>query len=93
MMLLTERMPDECTDREREILRAIVNASAAKGYPPSVRELCETLRVASTNGMVEHLRKLVRKGLLEREIATARALRVTPLGLTEMLLEQPKVSE
>ena len=91
-MLLQEERIDGCTDRERQILRAIVNATATKGFPPSVRELCETLHIASTNGMIEHLRKLVRKGLLEREIATARALRVTETGLAEMLLEQPKAN-
>lgn len=69
-----------CTDREREILSAIDSATKAQGYPPSVRELCEMLGVASTNGMIEHLRTLQKKGLLEREIATARAIRITEEG-------------
>lgn len=71
------------TEREREILRAIRDMSVAKGYPPSVRELCEELNIASTNGVIEHLKRLHQKGLLVREIATARAVRLTLDGAAE----------
>ena len=76
--------PDVCTDREREILRTIQGETQAHGYPPSVRELCELLHVASTNGMIEHLQRLARKGYLQREIATARAISVTDKGKAEI---------
>jgi repressor LexA len=75
------------TARERQILRAITANVDARGYAPSVRELCETLQVQSTNGMIQHLRNMAAKGLLDREIATARALRVTALGIREVALE------
>lgn len=41
----------------------------------------------STAGMVDHLRKLQRKGLIEREVATARALRLTPAGQAALAVE------
>jgi repressor LexA len=76
--------PETCTDREREILRVIQTETQTHGYPPSVRELCELLHVASTNGMIEHLQRLTRKGYLQREIATARAISVTEKGKAEI---------
>lgn len=76
-----------CTERERQILREIVECIQSKGYPPSVRELVDAMGAKSTAGMVDHLRKLQRKGLIEREVATARALRLTPAGQAALAVE------
>jgi len=75
-----------CTDRERQILSIISSSIKSNGYPPSVRELCEQLGVASTNGMIEHLKTLQKKGLIMREIATARAIRITDEGQVAMAM-------
>ncbi|MHB8780777.1 MAG: transcriptional repressor LexA, partial [Candidatus Geothermincolia bacterium] len=37
-----------------------------RGYPPSIRELCEALGIASTRGVVRHLEALERKGYITR---------------------------
>jgi SOS-response transcriptional repressor LexA len=66
---------------------------AVHGYAPSTLELKDLLHVSSTNGVLEHLKKLERKGLLKRDVATARSIRLTDLGLLEMLKEEPKDTE
>jgi DNA-binding MarR family transcriptional regulator len=64
------------TERQLRVLVAIEQFIAARGYPPTVRALCEMLRLTSTNGVSEHLRALVRKGYLERDPAVPRGMRV-----------------
>ncbi len=64
------------TARQFEVLVAVEQYVDARGYPPTVRELCEALDVSSTNGMVTHLEALERKGYLAREAGTARGMRV-----------------
>lgn len=75
------------TVRQRQVLRFISAWCEAHGWPPSHREICEGMQIASTNGVLEHLKALVRKGCIEREIATARAIRITETGRREIEAE------
>ncbi len=64
------------TARQLAVLAAIERFRDSRGYPPTVRDLCEALGVSSTNGMVTHLDALARKGYLARDAGTPRGLRV-----------------
>ena len=64
------------TDRQMRVLVAIEQFLDSRGYPPTVRALCDMLEMSSTNGMLEHLRALERKGYIERDRGEARGIRV-----------------
>jgi repressor LexA len=63
------------TARQREVLEAIREFAARKGYPPSIRELGRALGISSLRGVTIHLDALARKGFIERE-STSRSIRV-----------------
>lgn len=70
------------TERQVEVLRTIHSMSGLDGRAPTVRELCVGLGTASTNGVMDHLRALASRGLIERaEKNTARGTRLTAAGL------------
>ena len=48
-----------------------------RGYGPTVREIAEHMDIRSPNGVVGHLRALVRKGLIRRNANKARAIELT----------------
>jgi SOS-response transcriptional repressor LexA len=55
------------TDRQAQILGAILGHLEEHHAPPSIRWLCATLAIRSTNGINDHLRALERKGFIARE--------------------------
>lgn len=50
------------------------------GYPPTIRELGDTLGIRSTNGVNDHLKTLAKKGFIERTSSKSRALTITDAG-------------
>lgn len=50
------------------------------GYPPTIRELGDTLGIRSTNGVNDHLKTLAKKGFIERTSSKSRALTITEAG-------------
>lgn len=63
------------TARQREVLEAIREFLARKGYPPSIRELGKTLGISSLRGVTIHLDAIEKKGWLQRE-STSRSIRL-----------------
>lgn len=55
---------DELTARQAEVLRAIARHYRRHGVPPTVRDLCKALGIASPNGVTCHLEALARKGAI-----------------------------
>lgn len=66
----------DLTDRQRQVLDYIKSASAAHGYPPTVREIGEALGLSSPSTVHAHLAALETKGLLERVKGKPRAVEV-----------------
>ena len=54
----------------------IVGYTREHGFPPSFRELGEQMGIASTNGVNDHLRRLERKGYIERQPRQGRCIKV-----------------
>lgn len=71
-------------ERKHRILECIARTVAEHGYPPSVREIAETVGLASTSAVHHHLMALEREGLLERGSHSSRALRLTNRGEAEL---------
>lgn len=63
-------------DSQTKILAYIEKATLQKGYPPSVREICEATGLKSTSTVHGHLIRLEKKGLLNRDSMKPRALSV-----------------
>jgi len=64
-------------ERRQRILDCIARTVEERGYPPSVREIAESVGLASTSAVHHHLLALEREGLLERGTNSSRALRLT----------------
>lgn len=72
-------MPIELTQRQKHIYDFVVKSIREKGYAPSIPEIGARFRIASTNGVSDHLKALERKGHIRR--VGKRAIEVlTPLG-------------
>src|SRR5262249_22293870 len=66
--------PEHVTPAQQKTLSAIVGLTAAKGYPPTLRELAAVVD-AGVGTVVYHLQELERKGRIERVKGLPRAIR------------------
>jgi repressor LexA len=62
------------TERQREIYNFIKEKIESRGYGPTVREIGAAFDIRSPNGVMCHLKALVKKGLISREGRSARAI-------------------
>src|SRR5215813_11519722 len=71
-------MPDftQLTDRQREIYDFIRDKIESRGYGPTVREIGTEFGIKSPNGVMCHLKALVKKGLITRVDKQARAIQL-----------------
>ena len=54
------------TIKQQAILEFIKEQILAKGYPPSVREICEAVNLKSTSSVHAHLETLAKNGYIRR---------------------------
>ncbi|MBQ1267225.1 MAG: transcriptional repressor LexA [Proteobacteria bacterium] len=80
-------------DNQAKILAFIKSEVQTKGYPPSVREICDAVGLRSTSTVHGHLMRLEKKGLLHRDSMKPRAMEVVddeqdmismPLNMTSL---------
>lgn len=71
----------DLTDRQQQVLHAIVSTLETTGAPPTIRELRKVIGVSSLRGVTIHLDALERKGYIERS-SKARGVRVLRNGET-----------
>jgi repressor LexA len=71
-------MPDfsQLTDRQKEIYHFIRKKIESRGYGPTVREIGQAFDIKSPNGVMCHLKALEKKGLINREEHSARAIKL-----------------
>ena len=67
-------MVEGLTDRQRQTLEFIAETVADRGYPPSVREICEALGLASSSTVHSHMQALQRKGYIRIDPTKPRAI-------------------
>jgi repressor LexA len=74
--------PDDpgLTPRQRRILEVIRHSVERRGYPPTMRELCEAVGLTSTSSVAHQLAMLERKGFLRRDPNRPRAMEVKAPG-------------
>jgi repressor LexA len=59
-------MPTALTSRQKEIYDFLLRTIREKGYAPSIHEIGAKFKIASTNGVSDHLKALERKGYIRR---------------------------
>ena len=67
---------DNLTARQQAVLDFIKDEILFKGYPPTVREICEAVGLNSPSTVHSHLKTLEKKGYIKRDPAKNRALEV-----------------
>lgn len=61
-------------ESQEKILSYIKKVVKAKGYPPSVREICEATGLRSTSTVHAHLKRLEKRGMISRDSMKPRAI-------------------
>ncbi len=67
---------NDLTARQRQILELILETVNERGYPPSVREIGESVGLSSPSTVHSHLSALVKAGYLRRDPSKPRAIEV-----------------
>lgn len=64
------------SDKQKEILEYIKNEILNKGYPPTVRDICEAVHLKSTSSVHAHLETLEKNGYIRRDPTKPRAIEI-----------------
>lgn len=68
------------SNKQKEVYEFLKKYTEDKGYPPSVREICEAVSLRSTSTVHGHLKRLEKKGLIKRDPTKPRALEISELA-------------
>jgi len=69
---------EKLSQKQTQILEYMKKAVKEKGYPPSVREICDAVGLKSTSTVHGHLERLERKGYIRRDPSKPRAIEIFP---------------
>ncbi|MFB8310263.1 transcriptional repressor LexA [Streptomyces sp. NPDC055961] len=69
---------DGLTSRQRAVLTCILNSVRERGYPPSMREIGQAVKLSSTSSVAHQLQALERKSFLRRDPQRPRAYALAP---------------
>lgn len=77
-------MPGKISAKQQQILDYIKDEILSKGYPPTVREICERVGLRSTSSVHSHLNTLEENGYIRRDPTKPRAIEIIDdeFGLT-----------
>src|ERR1700730_7385651 len=81
------------TWRQRKVLQVIRDSVQKRGYPPSMREIGEAVRLTSTSSVSYQLSTLQRKGYLHRDVGRPRTVEVRLPGHPAIRPEQNSGSD
>lgn len=73
------------SDRQQQVLDFLSSTVNDRGYPPSVREICDAVGLSSPSTVHSHLSSLVKAGYIRRDPSKPRAIEI----LTETETEEP----
>jgi len=69
-------MPGKISKKQEEILEFIKDQLLNKGYPPSVRDICDGVNLKSTSSVHAHLEALEENGYIRRDPAKPRTIEI-----------------
>ena len=64
------------SSKQQEILSYIKDEILSRGYPPSVREICDAVHLKSTSSVHSHLETLEKNGYIRRDPTKPRAIEI-----------------
>lgn len=64
------------SDKQKEILDFIKKEILNKGYPPTVRDICDAVHLKSTSSVHSHLESLEKNGYIRRDPTKPRAIEI-----------------
>src|SRR5437868_9141816 len=64
------------TRRQREIFDFINRKIETRGFPPTIRDIGSAFEIKSPNGVMCHLKALEKKGFINRQGKSARAIQL-----------------
>lgn len=64
------------SDRQRQVLDFLTETVSDRGYPPSVREICDAVGLSSPSTVHSHLSSLVKAGYIRRDPSKPRAIEI-----------------
>lgn len=64
------------SDRQRQVLDFLTETVNDRGYPPSVREICDAVGLSSPSTVHSHLSSLVKTGYIRRDPSKPRAIEI-----------------
>ena len=67
---------EKLTDKQTQILEYIRHEIPAKGYPPSIREICQAVDLKSTSSVHAQLSSLEAKGYIRRDLTKSRSIEI-----------------
>jgi repressor LexA len=73
-------MQQKITEKQKNALNAIYESIKETGFPPTLADLREKLKVASNQAILNFLETLEKKGFIKREEGQARSIKILPLG-------------
>ncbi|KRL38504.1 transcriptional repressor LexA [Liquorilactobacillus uvarum] len=74
--------------RQMAVLHFIYERVNEKGYPPTVREICQAVDLSSTSTVHGHLARLEKKGFLQKDPTKPRAIELTAAGLEALGIQE-----
>jgi repressor LexA len=80
---------EHLSDKQKRILDFLKKELVDKGYPPSVREICNAVGLKSTSTVHGYLERLEKKGLIRRDPSKPRAIEIlddiSPIAKKELV--------
>ena len=67
---------EKLTDKQTQILEYIRHEILAKGYPPSIREICQAVDLKSTSSVHAQLSSLEAKGYIRGDLTKSRSIEI-----------------
>ena len=64
------------SEKQNEILEFMKHEILNKGYPPTVRDICEAVKLKSTSSVHSHLETLEKNGYIRRDPTKPRAIEI-----------------
>jgi repressor LexA len=90
-MMTLKRDERGLTSKQLEIMNFIKQEILSKGYPPTVRDICEAVGLKSTSTVHAHLERLEMKGLIRRDPTKPRAIELVDDEFTVIRKEMVNV--
>lgn len=79
------------TPKQEEILEYIKSEIIHRGFPPSVRDICEAVHLKSTSSVHSHLETLEKNGYIRRDPSKPRAIEILDDSFSLMRREMVSV--